>query len=606
MANSDISNIIFPIDDKILSSINMNVSNLSREQLAWISGYYWGKATGSNINDNCISNINPELSSDIITIVSGSQTGNAHKLAAVIFNKLHANNFNVRLINICDYSFKKLSKEKYFILIISTQGEGEPPEEAIPFYNSLMSKKVDRLDHLYFSIFGLGDSSYNFFCKTGKDFDSRLNELGAQRFLDRIDADVDYSGISDEWCAKLVSFFQNKSVNIIVNNNKLSDFIDKKSQSILHKECTKENPFYGTLLVNQKITGRNSIKDIRHIEIGICNSKVNYKPGDALGVWYENSKELVLNILDIFNIDKHEDVSILHNKTVNIFIALTKYYEITVNTINLVQRYAKLSNHDFLVNLVSDSKKMLGYIKNTPIHYMFSVFPTKLTSIQLLSLLRPLTPRLYSISSSQLEYSDEVHITVGVVQYAVSNQIYQGGASSYLSYRVEEDSKIGIFIQSNDNFRLPKDDNISIIMIGAGTGIAPFRAFIQERKCLSARGKNWIFYGNQTFSEDFLYQREWQSYFDMGLLTNIDLAWSRDSKEKVYVQHKIWNKGQEVWNWINNGAYIYVCGDKTNMAKDVESILLKIILKYGSMNIDQGNEYIDNLRINHRYQRDVY
>ncbi|CAL4323993.1 Sulfite reductase [NADPH] flavoprotein alpha-component [Buchnera aphidicola (Eriosoma grossulariae)] len=604
MTNYDDSNHLFPINSEILSSLKIDSNRLSKMQLAWISGYYWGKIDHDEKNIVLNSDLNKKKP-PVVSIVSASQTGNAYQLSKLLFNDLKSNNIESNLLQACDYSFKKIQKERFLIIITSTQGEGEPPEEAISFYNFLMSKKVPKLNNLFFSIFGLGDSSYNLFCQSGKDFDSRLHELGGIRLIDRIDADIEYNEIAKIWRRNLIVELKIKLKEQSFVNNSVSNIVNHKSLINNINEFTKENPFQGVLLVNQKITGRNSIKDVRHIEIGIDNSKIVYQPGDSLGIWYENNPELVLNILAIFNIDKDELVKV-NNKSMSIFIALKNFFELTINTIKIIKNYALLTNNNDFKKLILDKDKINAYLKKQSILSMFNNFPTVLSALQLVNLLRPLTPRFYSISSSQKLLNDEVHITVGVVQYFLSNYLCQGGASSYLSYRVSEDSKIRIFIQSNNHFRLPKDGDISIIMIGPGTGIAPFRAFMQEREYLQSKGKNWIFYGNQTFTEDFLYQREWQRYYKMGLLTKIDLAWSRDSSQKNYVQHEIWRKGQEVWDWISNGAYIYICGDKSNMAKDVEWTLLKIFEKYGFMDKDKSNEYLMHLRINNRYQRDVY
>ncbi|CAL4324126.1 Sulfite reductase [NADPH] flavoprotein alpha-component [Buchnera aphidicola (Eriosoma lanigerum)] len=606
MKNSEISNFLFPMTSELLSSLKVDASLLSNSQLIWLSGYYWGKAHNNVKDNNSVeTNIDKEMT-EIVTVVSASQTGNAQDLSTIFFNELQLNNIQSRLVQACDYSFKKISKEQFLIIITSTQGEGEPPEESIAFYNFLKSSKAPDLKNLYFSVFGLGDSSYDLFCQAGKDFDNQLNKLGAQRLIDRVDADIEYSEIAKKWRTELINILKVKLNNRKINKNDFSITNIQHPLSIKTNQLiTKENPYSGELLVNQKITGRDSVKDIRHIEIGVCNSKIQYQPGDSLGVWYENDSQLVIDILKIFNINRNESV-IVNKHCMSIFIALSKYFELTVNTNHIVIQYAQITNNNNLKKIILDKKKLSFYSKNTSIVNMFYEYPCTLTAEQMIGFLRPLLPRFYSISSSQKLYNDEVHITVGVVQYFSANRLCQGGASSYLSYRISEDSKIRLFIQSNKNFRLPKDDKISIIMIGPGTGIAPFRAFMQERDYLKARGRNWLFYGNNTFTEDFLYQREWQNYFNKGLLTKIDLAWSRDTQEKIYVQYKLWEQGEEVWDWIVNGAYIYICGDKLNMAKDVESVLLKIFIKYGSMNEQDSYEYLNNLRINNRYQRDVY
>lgn len=368
---------------------------------------------------------------------------------------------------------------------------------------------------------------------------------------------------------------------------------------------TKEAPLTATLSVNQKITGRNSEKDVRHIEIDLGDSGLRYQPGDALGVWYQNDPQLVKELVELLWLKGDEPVTV-EGKTLPLSEALQWHFELTVNTATIVENYAALTRSESLLPLVGDKAQLQQYAAATPIVDMVRFSPAQLDAEALIGLLRPLTPRLYSIASSQAEVESEVHVTVGVVRYEIEGRARAGGASSFLADRVEEDGEVRVFIEHNDNFRLPANPETPVIMIGPGTGIAPFRAFMQQRAADGAQGKNWLFFGNPHFTEDFLYQVEWQSYVKEGLLTRIDLAWSRDQQQKIYVQDKLREQGAELWRWINDGAHIYVCGDANRMAKDVENTLLEVIAEYGAMDAEAADEFLSELRVERRYQRDVY
>lgn len=368
---------------------------------------------------------------------------------------------------------------------------------------------------------------------------------------------------------------------------------------------TKEAPLTASLSVNQKITGRDSEKDVRHIEIDLGDSGLRYQPGDALGVWYQNDPALVKELVELLWLKGTEPVQV-EGKTLPLSEALQWHFELTVNTANIVENYATLTRSESLLPLVGDKVKLQHYAATTPIVDMVRFSPAQLDADALIGLLRPLTPRLYSIASSQAEVENEVHITVGVVRYDIEGRARAGGASGFLADRVEEEGEVRVFIEHNDNFRLPANPETPVIMIGPGTGIAPFRAFMQQRAADEAPGKNWLFFGNPHFTEDFLYQVEWQRYVKEGVLTRIDLAWSRDQKEKVYVQDKLREQGAELWRWINDGAHIYVCGDANRMAKDVEQALLEVIAEFGGMDAETADEFLSELRVERRYQRDVY
>ena len=590
---------LLPLNPEQLARLQAATTDFTPAQLAWVSGYFWGvlnQQPGSNVVATA-----PVAEMPGITLISASQTGNARRVAEALRDDLIAAKLNVTLINAGDYKFKQIANEKLLIVVASTQGEGEPAEEAVALHKFLFSKKAPKLDNTAFAVFGLGDTSYEFFCQAGKDFDAKLAELGGERLLDRVDADVEYQAAAAQWRARLVDVLKARAPAAPSVQVAASGAVNEVHTS----PYTKEAPLTASLAVNQKITGRDSEKDVRHIEIDLGDSGLRYQPGDALGVWYQNDPALVKELVELLWLKGDEPVTV-EGKTLSLAEALQWHFELTVNTGNIVENYATLTRSETLLPLVGDKAQLQHYAATTPIVDMVRFSPAQLDAQALVDLLRPLTPRLYSIASSQAEVESEVHVTVGVVRYEIEGRARAGGASSFLADRVEEEGEVRVFIEHNDNFRLPANPQTPVIMIGPGTGIAPFRAFMQQRAADGAEGKNWLFFGNPHFTEDFLYQVEWQRYVKEGVLSRIDLAWSRDQKEKVYVQDKLRQQGAELWRWINDGAHIYVCGDANRMAKDVEQALLEVIAEFGAMDIEAADEFLSELRIERRYQRDVY
>ncbi|EIQ3689847.1 NADPH-dependent assimilatory sulfite reductase flavoprotein subunit [Salmonella enterica] len=590
---------LLPLNPEQLARLQAATTDLTPEQLAWVSGYFWGVL---NPRSGAVAvTPAPEGKMPGITLISASQTGNARRVAEALRDDLLAANLNVTLVNAGDYKFKQIASEKLLVIVTSTQGEGEPPEEAVTLHKFLFSKKAPKLTDTAFAVFSLGDTSYEFFCQAGKDFDNKLAELGGERLLDRVDADVVYQSAAAQWRARMVDVLKSRTPVVTSAQPVASGAVN----DIHTSPYTKDAPLTATLSVNQKITGRNSEKDVRHIEIDLGDSGLRYQPGDALGVWYQNDPALVKELVELLWLKGDEPVTV-DGKTLPLAEALEWHFELTVNTANIVENYATLTRSESLLPLVGDKAQLQHYAATTPIVDMVRFSPAQLDAQALIDLLRPLTPRLYSIASSQAETENEVHVTVGVVRYDIEGRARAGGASSFLADRVEEEGEVRVFIEHNDNFRLPANPQTPVIMIGPGTGIAPFRAFMQQRAAEGAEGKNWLFFGNPHFTEDFLYQVEWQRYVKEGVLSRIDMAWSRDQKEKIYVQDKLREQGAELWRWINDGAHIYVCGDARRMAADVEKALLEVIAEFGGMDLESADEYLSELRVERRYQRDVY
>ena len=591
---------MLPLTPEQLAKLQSAIGEFSPHQLAWLSGYFWGMV---NQQPGTVAVTPAPAAAASITVISASQTGNARRVAEQLRDDLAAAGLGVTLVNAGDYKFKQIAQEKLLLIVASTQGEGEPPEEAVALHKYLFSKKAPQMAGTAFAVFGLGDTSYENFCQTGKDFDARFAELGGERLFDRADADVDFKSAAEAWRKQIVDVLKQRVPQATAAQTQVS--VAGSVAQIVSSPYSKESPLTASLAVKQKITGRNSDKDVRHIEIDLGESGLSYQPGDALGVWYHNDPDLVEEIIGLIWRTGDETVT-LNDQTMTLREALTERLELTQNTTVIVEKYAALSRDERLIELLADKHQLQQYAQTTPLPDMIRQAPADLDAEQLVALLRPLTPRLYSIASSQEEVGSEVHITVGVVRYEIDGRARTGGASGYLADRLEEDGELRVFIEHNDNFRLPANPQTPVIMIGPGTGIAPFRAFIQQRAAEGAEGLNWLFFGNPHFTEDFLYQVEWQRFVKDGVLSRIDLAWSRDQKHKVYVQDKLREQGAEVWRWIEQGAHIYVCGDANRMAKDVEQALLELLAEHGGMDAEQADEFLSELRVERRYQRDVY
>ncbi|MGR1224071.1 assimilatory sulfite reductase (NADPH) flavoprotein subunit [Aeromonas veronii] len=585
-----------PLSDEQQRQLGQVLSTLNTQQLAWVSGYLYGLSqTGQQSVATSAAVAAPSGS---LTILYGSQTGNAKGVATAIKAQAEARGLPVTLASMADYKPKQLKKESHLLVVVSTYGEGEPPESAVDLFEQLKKGKVGKLDGLKFAVLGLGDRSYEFFCQTGKDFDNFLATAGAERIYELASLDVDYQDAAKAWSEQAL----NAITATLSTGAASSSVASAVQQAVGHSQYSKENPFPARLSVNQKITGRDSTKDIRHIEINLADSGITYQPGDALGVWFDNDAELVNEVLALTGLSGDEATA--HG---TLRAALTSHFELTRLHGGFITGLADISDNAALKDLAGDKAQVNALVASAQVVDVLKRFPTALTTEQLVSLLRPLTPRLYSIASAQSEVEEEVHLTVGVVRYPQEDgTVRSGAASSYLADRLIEDGEVRVFIEHNDNFRLPANPDTPVIMVGPGTGIAPFRAFIQEREAQGAEGKNWLFFGNPHFTQDFLYQVEWQRYVKSGLLSKISLAFSRDQTNKIYVQDRLREAGLELYQWLEAGAHFYVCGDANKMAKDVQEALLEVIAEHGHKSREEAEEYLSELRRAKRYQRDVY
>tara|TARA_R110001592_G_scaffold63789_7_gene195697 strand:- start:14130 stop:15968 length:1839 start_codon:yes stop_codon:yes gene_type:complete len=594
------------LDANQLGSLQQVTSGYSSLQLAWASGYLAAKSeSGQSVS---LSSAPMAVAAKTLTILYASQTGNAKGVAKQLEQSAKASGITVNFKNVADYKAKTLKSETHLLIVTSTNGEGEPPDDAIEFHEFLLGKKAPKLPNLTYSVLALGDSSYEFFCQTGKDFDLRLQALGAKQIVPRLDCDLDYDSETLSWTESIVETLKDE---LIQTDAGLATVIDLPitDNVIGESQYTKQNPLSAEFSLSQKITGRDSAKDVRHIEIDLGESGLTYQVGDALGVWFENDTVLAYELLNALNLTGDEQVSLKLNGELQAFSlkdALISQLEITQTAPAFIEFWAQQSGNENLVAIATDKNTSREFAAKHQIIDVIKTAPAQVEAQVFVDALRKITPRLYSIASAQAEVEEEVHLTIGVVSYEIDGEQRFGGASSYLAQRLEEGQAVKVFVEHNDNFRLPKNNDTPVIMVGPGTGVAPFRAFMQQREADEATGDNWMFFGDQTFTQDFLYQVEWQNYLKSGLLTRMDVAFSRDQAEKIYVQDRLKEQAEDVFAWLERGAHLYICGDANRMAKDVHQTLIDIISEQGKLSSEQAEQYLKDLRSNKRYQKDVY
>ena len=519
---------------------------------------------------------------------------NAQEIAESLQQSLESKGYKTNLESTLDIKLARLKDYALIVVIASTHGEGEPPDDAIDFYEAVLSKKAPSLNGVKHAVLGLGDSSYEFFCQTAKDFDSALLKLGSVPLIERLDCDVDYQQEALNWTTQLVGAIADIQPPTLTTAALV--------ENIIQFPYSKEKPFAATLSIIQKLTAPGSIKDTYHLEIDLASSGLSYGPGDALGIWADNDKALVKEILAELNIESQARVR-FKDEEFSIEELLRKKLEITLLNKGLIEALATLGGSQKLLEITETYYS--DYIRNHQLIDVLKLANVTLEAQQLVAMLKPLKPRLYSISSSIDENPEEVHITLNHLQDENEDGIRYGLASHFLTRQLEEGDKVNVYVDRNKNFKLPSSDK-AIIMVGPGTGIAPFRSFLQQREAEQAKGRNWLFFGNPNFNTDFLYQTELQKHLKSGLLTQIDVAFSRDQEQKIYVQDRLRENAAQVWQWLEQGAFFYVCGDMSRMAKEVELALLQIIEQQGNNTQSQAKEYLKQLKKQARYQRDVY
>lgn len=596
-----------PFNQEQVELLNKLLPTLTESQKIWLGGYLAASgsapaAVSAPVAESVQSVSVAQPVSKDVTILYGSQTGNAQNLAGQTGKTLEAKGFNVKVASMSEFKPNTLKKLENLLIVVSTHGEGEPPDNALSFHEFLHGKRAPKLENLRFSVLSLGDSSYEFFCQTGKEFDQRLEELGGTRLYPRVDCDLDFEELAAEWTEGVLNGLSEGS------GAQMEAAVAVEDASAQPSTYSRTNPFKAEVLENLNLNGRGSNKETRHLELSLEGSGLTFEPGDSLGVYPENDPELVDSLIselgfnpdEVVKVNKQGDVRSLRE-------ALISNFEITTLTKPLLEQVAKLTGNEELHALISDSAKVKEYVYGRDLLDLIKDFgPLGVSVGDFVALLRKLPARLYSIASSLEANPDEVHLTIGAVRYDSHGRERKGVCSILCAERLQPGDTLPVYIQHNQNFKLPSNPETPIIMVGPGTGVAPFRSFMQEREEVGAEGKSWMFFGDQHFVTDFLYQREWQQWLKDGVLTKMDVAFSRDTAEKVYVQHRMKEHSKELFEWLEEGAVVYICGDEKHMAHDVHNTLIDIIEQEGNVSREQAEQYLADMQQQKRYQRDVY
>ncbi|KPN89411.1 assimilatory sulfite reductase (NADPH) flavoprotein subunit [Lysinibacillus sp. ZYM-1] len=586
-----------PFNEEQVKLLNELLPKLTLEQKIWLNGYL----SAPQATQEAIVETIPEANQPItktMTILYGSQTGNSQGLAEKYASALKTQNVDVTVSSLGKFKASNLKKITNLLLIVSTHGEGDPPDQAIQFYEFLHSKRAPKLEHLQYSVLALGDSSYEFFCKTGKDLDEQFAKLGATRIVPRIDCDVDYDDAAAQWFSTVQQEFLKQATAISVTSTQSDEKLGATTYS-------RKNPFYAEVLENINLNGRGSNKETRHLELSIEGANFLFEPGDSIGIQPENSEQLVHALLVALKFDPVTEVTVF-DEIMSLKNALQKKLEITVLSKPVLEKINVYTNHNQFSKLFEEPNAWKDYAKGRDLLDVVEEFaPFTWSAQQFVEILRKIPSRLYSIASSQLANNDEVHLTISKVSYETNGRQRFGVCSGSVA-ELQIGDTLPIYVHKNPNFRLPEQKETPIIMIGAGTGIAPYRAFLEEREELGVEGKAWLIFGDQHFVTDFLYQTDWQRWLASGTLSQMHIAFSRDTDKKIYVQHKLEENAASFYEWLEQGATIYVCGDKKSMAADVDVTIHRIIERQGQKTTEQAKAFVQELKQQKRYQRDVY
>ena len=571
-----------------------DIKPFSYDQEAWISGFIAGmKQSASLSNNSLIQEYNKNLIN--LDILFGTQTGNSEAIAEDMSKIANDAGFRAKVNSLDNITMDILGNMENVAIITSTYGEGEMPDNAQLFWDALSANTAPNLSNIKYSVLALGDTGYEEFCHAGKLIDTRFEQLGATRIQDRVDCDVDYEELSEKWTSSLIAKWKPEVEVIKEKSNDQSNL----------KEYNRKNPYSAKLLSNRMLSGVNSNKEIMHYEIDLGDSGLKYEVGDSLSIFPTNKEDLVKKIIDRLGVE-FDFVPVGYENDIKTL--LTEKFEILTPTKRLIEYIAKNTNDKKLKSIIdhNNNKELENYKWGMDVLDFMNINPNfKIDITDFLGLLKSLQHRTYSISSSLNKVKNEVHLTVSSVRWKKDSRNYNGVCSTFLADDCTPGDNIKVFFTPNKSFRLP-DENKDIIMIGPGTGIAPFRAFLQEREYRNSSGKNWLFFGDQTKNDDFIYKNELQDFISSGVLNKLDLAFSRDQKNKIYVQNVMYENKNEFYNWLESGAYLYICGDANRMAKDVEDMIIKIIMECSNISFDAAFEYLNNLKREKRYLRDVY
>lgn len=591
-------------------------ATLSPAQALWVSGYLAGAANSAGGLALPLSL--PEKPATAasegnaatprrLTILYGTESGNCEALAQGLAGQAREAGLAPVVTDMADYKPRLLKGEQDLLIITSTYGEGDPPQRAAGFFEFMEGRKAPSLPDLRFAVLALGDSAYEFFCEAGKKLDRRFEELGAERLLERVDCDIDFEEPATAWRTAVLAKLAQDAARMAKASTAQQGGAAVSPTLAAARSYDKQHPFQAAVIENIVLSGRGSSKEIRHLEISLSGSDLSYQPGDALGVLPNNDPTLVDEVMAKLALDGATPVKLKAGET-TLAEALTRHVEITAATPRFLDHWAKLSGAADLARLqaVEHTEERNAFLRRHQIIDIIRRFPVAgLDAQQVVAGLRPLQPRLYSIASSLAAAPEEAHLTVSVVRYDLHGDRRSGVASGHLADRAEPEATLPVYIHANPHFRLPQDDR-PIIMIGAGTGVAPYRAFLQEREVLGNGGRSWLVFGDRNFRSDFLYQAEWQRLMKDGVLTRMDVAFSRDSSTKEYVQQRLLENAADIYAWLEEGANIYVCGDAARMAPDVHQALATIIEKQGNLSPAAAADYLRGLQRDDRYQRDVY
>lgn len=609
-----------PFSEEQAMLLNQLLSQLTKEQQLWLSGFLTAHcmsaptAAGGPALSLSDAQSASKSGVDPVTILFGTETGNAQELAETFHEKLMQLGIQSEIVSMNDYKPNKLKQEKYLLIIVSTHGEGEPPDHARSFYEWLHSRKAPKLEHLKYSVLALGDSSYEFFCQTGKDFDKRLEELGASRICSRQDCDLDFDEPAAEWFEAVIQQLRQAVYSDVPAAAAMQGGAVLAFPHHLPAQTapaySRTNPFMAEVFENINLIDKGSNQEVRHLELSLEDSGFVFEPGDCLGIYPQNQLELVEALMEEMNWDPEAPVRLKHrDDDISLKDALLNEVEITQLTKPMLQNISAAVENDALQQLVQPEleQELRSYMDGRDLLDLIRDFSLQsLPPEELLPHLRKMPARLYSIASSQKANPDEAHLTIKAVRYHAYGRDRFGVCSVQCADRIQPGDVLPVYVHRNPNFRLPADASQPIIMIGPGTGVAPFRAFLEEREEIGASGKSWLFFGNRHFHSDFLYQTDWQRWLKEGVLTRMDVAFSRDGDQKVYVQHRMMERSKELYEWLQEGAVLYVCGDEKHMAKDVHAALQTIVSKEGGMSMEQAESYLTELKQQKRYQRDVY
>jgi sulfite reductase (NADPH) flavoprotein alpha-component len=585
-----------PLAEDALGRLRAAAATLSQEQLLWASGYLAGLAAGGAAAATVApaGDARPRL-----TILYGSQTGNGRRIAAALEAAAAARGLDAELISMADYPTARLKREQALAIVVSTHGEGDPPDDALELHRFLSGKRLPALGSLRYAVLALGDSSYEKFCQAGRDFDAQLEAAGARRLAPLVECDLEFDAPSAAWSTAVLD----EAVELLGHEAPATGPLLRVVPPA--PRASKTSPFEAEVLLNQRITGRGSSKDVRHLELSLEGSGLHWQAGDSLGVLIRNPERVVEPLLEALGIDGGVPAG-TGERTLRELLAHER--EVTALNRPFLEAWAGVEPSGKLRTLLESLRGAgLGrWMHERHVVDVVREFPAGLEPARFIEMLRPLPPRLYSIASAPELSEDEVHLTVAVLDYQAFGHPHWGAGSSWLALDRAEGDLVGVYVEPNERFRLPADGDAPIIMLGPGTGIAPFRAFLQARAARGAGGRNWLVFGDRHFATDFLYQAEWLRYRKQGLLTRLDVAFSRDQAEKRYVQHRMLEASRELYEWLQDGAHLYVCGDATHMAPDVDRALRDILATEGGLGEDAVEDYLAELRRAGRYQRDVY